>query len=490
LTETIRGDILWIGEVPTCDDAMRWYNSLIFKIILCCVVLTFCLIGSIFGVLYRYQHSILSEMEQRSSEILEAIQVDLTNLEVEEISENTLQSRLPDLKDRHGVDAILLYDSERDVVTSIRSDETPLLGFGDPRAYVANIEGLGGKKTTRYLQTLPLMIGSKQVGFVRIMLDIVPQTHLIKALQSKILIVLILLFLGTIAALCYFIFKLLQPLRAMATTCREISEGNLHEIDVKPNASEVLVLEMKFNEMVGSLKTKAEMEQKLARTQRLSALGNLAAGVAHEIGNPLNGIKLTLSHLKDISSKHELDEASFDKYAQSMLNEVNRLDRIVKDFLMLAKERELSLCPYEMDRLIEETLRLIDKEAKKRGIIITSNIPAITREVLIDPQLLKSAILNLLINAMEASDKNGSINVSLAESDRCSVVKVVDEGKGIPEDIIGQAFEPYFSTKFTGTGLGLSLTKTIIEKHGGEISLESQNGQGTTATFTIPIEGK
>jgi len=486
LTGTPWEDILVQEPVPTYDNAMKWYNSLTFKIILCCAVLILCLIGSIFGVLFRYQQSILKEMEEKSSEIVEAIQVDLTNLDVEEVSRDILESRLPDLKDRPEVDAIILYDSEKKIVTSIDSNEAPILGFGDPKAYVADITGIGGKRTTRFLQTLPLTVGSKQVGYVRIILDIVPQTHLIRALRSNIFIALLLLFLSTLGALCYFIFKILQPLHAMAATCHEISEGNLHEIDVKPNANEVLILEMKFNEMVNSLKMKAEMERKLAQTQRLSALGNLAAGVAHEIGNPLNGIKLMISHLKDISSKHQLDEASFDKYADSILSEVSRLDRIVKDFLTLAKERELSLCEFGLDRLLNETIDLIRKEARKRGMDIRTDIPAVSQKTLIDPQMLKGAILNILINAMEASDESGIIDVRLAESDGRIVINVEDSGKGIPKEIMARVFDPYFSTKSTGTGLGLPLTKTIIEKHDGEISLESKDGRGTVVTVIIP----
>ncbi len=428
-------------------------------------------------------------MEEKSSEVLRGIQVQLTNLEVEETPKDLLEIPLADLKTQHGVDAIILYDSEKHIVSSTQSDQIPLLEFGVPeRARVVEIEPQEGKKMTAYFQTFPLMVASKPVGYVRIALAIAPQTHLVKALRSKFLITLVILFLGTMVVLCSLIFKLLRPLHAMAVTCQEISEGNLHEIDIKPNASEVLALEVKFNEMVEALRAKAKMEQKLVQAERLSALGNLAAGIAHEIGNPLNGIKLTISHLKDIFSEHDLDEPSFNRYADTIIKEVNRLDAIVKDFLTLSKERDLSLRPYRLDKLLKESVRLIEKDAQKRGVSIHIDIPVMTKDILIDPQLLKSAILNILINAMEASCEEGNIDVGLVESDGRVIMTIKDHGGGIPADIIERVFDPYFSTKSSGTGLGLSLTKTIIEKHGGEIALESQWGEGTTVTVTIPAK--
>lgn len=465
---------------------MKWHKSLVFKIILCCIVLTFCLAGSVVGVLFRYQQSILSEMEEKSSQVVRHFQVHLENLEVAEPRREVLKRSLSDLEAPSGVDAIIVRDSEQNVLSSIQPAPPPLLEFGNPDTKIIEARPAGGGKITAYFQTFPIMVNSEPVGYVSIALAVAPQTHLVKALRSKILVALLLLFLGTIGALCYFIFKLLRPLRAMAETCEEISEGNLHEIDIKPNASEVLTLEMKFNEMVEALRTKAKMEQKLAQTQRLSALGNLTAGIAHEIGNPLNGIKLTISHLKDIFSQHDLDEVSFNRYADTILKEVNRLDEIVRDFLTLAKERELSLRPCRVGQLLRDTAHLIEKDAQRRGVSIQTNIPAVTRDFLADPQLLKGAILNILINAMEASDETGTIDVSMAESDGQVKISISDQGKGIPPDLLDRVFDPYFSTKSSGTGLGLSLTKTIIEKHDGEIKIESQQGQGTTVTVTIP----
>jgi two-component system NtrC family sensor kinase len=430
-------------------------------------------------------------MEEKSGEILKGIQVQLTNLEVQETPKDVLHSRLSDLKSRHGVDAIIVYDAEKQVVSSSESDQLPILEFGTPeRPEVVEVEPVEGKKITAYFQTFPLMVGENPVGYVKIALAIAPQTHLVKALQSKTLITLMLLFLGTIVVLCSLIFKLLRPLHTMASTCQEISEGNLHKIDIKPNANEVLMLEMKFNEMVEALKVKAKMEQKLAQTQRLSSIGNLAAGIAHEIGNPLNGIKLTISHLKDLFIDRELDEESFSKYTDTIIKEVNRLDGIVRDFLTFAKERELSLRPYHIDKLLQETLCLVEKEANKRNIAIETDISKMEHGALVDPQLLKSALLNILINAMDASEGGTVILVRAKESDSGYTMELIDHGAGIPEKILNEIFDPYFSTKSSGTGLGLSLTKTIIEKHHGEITIDSTEGEGTTVRISLPYDMK
>ncbi len=477
-----------MNAFPPDNSTMKWYNSLIFKIIFCSVVLIFCLIGSVFYVLIQYQESVLSEMEEKSSEIVEEIKVDLTTIDSDKFSSEILKNRLSDLSPRPGVEGVTLYDSERNVVTSLDSTEGPLLELGHPISRIRNIPGRRGSVTTRYVQRFPLMVGDSLVGFVDVRLHISPQTHLVRALQSNVSIALLTLFMTVLGALCYFMFKLLSPLHSMAEACQDICEGNLHEIDIKPNASEVLVLELKFNEMVKALRVKAEMERKLAQAQRLSALGNLAAGVAHEIGNPLNGIKLTISHLKDICSRRELDEESFNTYADSILSEVDRLDSIVRDFLTLAKERDLSLRPYRVDKLVSETIRLIHKDAQERGVRIDSDIAVLTDQIAIDPQLLKGAILNILINAMEASAEGQTIKVRLAAKNGRIILDIADEGEGVSPEIAERVFDPYFSTKESGTGLGLPLTRTIIEKHEGEITFESREGQGATVTVILPAE--
>jgi signal transduction histidine kinase len=480
-----------MASSPPESKTMKWHKSLIFKIIFCSIVLIFCLIGSIFYVLDQYQHLIVTEMEKKSAEIVDQIWVSLDTLDESTISSELLKKRFSSLKERPGLDSVTLYDSQRNVVGSLGTDPEPPLEFGSPDIHTLPVPGRhAGSISTWYIQQIPLMVGDKPVGYLDVRLHISPQTQLVKTLQSNVFIALFVLFMTTLCALCYFIFKLLRPLNAMAETCKEISEGNLHEIDIGPNASEVLILEMKFNEMVRALQTKAHMEQKLAQAQRLSALGTLAAGVAHEIGNPLNGIKLTISHLKDMFSRRVLDRDSFDSYADSILDEVGRLDRIVRDFLTLAKERELSLQPYAFDQLVKESVKLIEKDARARGITLKSEIAPFEKDVMVDPQMLKGAIINLLINAMEASDRDSTIKISLTHADGEISLEIADQGQGIPAEVVDRIFDPYFSTKNTGTGLGLPLTRTIIEKHNGIILVKSREGQGTTVTVTLPAEDR
>jgi signal transduction histidine kinase len=143
-----------------------------------------------------------------------------------------------------------------------------------------------------------------------------------------------------------------------------------------------------------------------------------------------------------------------------------------------------------VDKLLKETVHLVEKEAVNRCIGIETDIRAIDKDILVDPQMLKSALLNILINAMEASQEKGKIRVSLGEDNGWIVISIGDRGEGMPLEVLDRVFDPYFSTKSSGTGLGLSLTKNIIEKHEGNISIESKPGEGTLVTVIIPAKGK
>jgi signal transduction histidine kinase len=331
-------------------------------------------------------------------------------------------------------------------------------------------------------QTVQLIDGT--VVLVRMQLDIDPQTELLRAFQNRFLLSITVVFVLTLCALVYLIWRALRPLRDLSDSITEISKGNLRNVKATGSASEIIALETTFNSMVDSLKEKEVVESKLRQAQRLSAIGNLAAGVAHDVRNPLNAIKLLSSHALD-SLNEGNDQTA--KQLTTIRNEVDRLEDIVSGFLSLAKEEELHFESGTIDSILEECLTLIKKDAEMREVTLVSELRAGDTSLQLDPRKISRAILNVLLNALEACPEGGRVRLfSRILNDTCQV-EVRDDGPGLTDDAAERIFEPYFTTKAMGTGLGLSITRGIIEEHRGTITLTSSEGSGCQVLISLPL---
>jgi signal transduction histidine kinase len=337
---------------------------------------------------------------------------------------------------------------------------------------------------------VPLVVHGKPAWFLTVRWSVAPQTEILRTFKNKLLAALAMVFLVTLGLMIYFIAKLLRPLTELSESCAQISSGNLKDVTTGRNAGEILALEHTFNKMVASLREKEIVEANLRQAQRLSAIGNLAAGVAHDVRNPLNAIKLLSSHALDtIGQVPEGGPAV--KHLQTIRSEVNRLEDIVSGFLSLAKERELRQEPQRVDALVEECVRLVRKDGEARGVRLSTELRAGDPSLMLDPKQMTRAILNVLINAMEAcSGDGGRVRVFSRVTDKTCEIEIRDNGPGMPKEVAERAFEPYFTTKATGTGLGLSITRGIVEEHGGTISLMSIEEQGCQVLITLPLETK
>jgi signal transduction histidine kinase len=216
--------------------------------------------------------------------------------------------------------------------------------------------------------------------------------------------------------------------------------------------------------------------------------------VAHEIRNPLNFINLSIDHVRQRLHPEEAERReSFDRILGSMKSEISRLNRLVGDFLSFGKPMRLHPRACALSQVLEDVAALVDHKAKDQGIALALDAEAGLPEVVADPELLKTCFLNLMINAVDAMPDGGSLRVSVGKAARRGdgpqelVVTVADTGSGMSPEEVRAAFEPYFSTKETGLGLGLALTHKIVTDHGGSIALESTPGRGTTATITLPL---
>jgi two-component system sensor histidine kinase HydH len=230
-----------------------------------------------------------------------------------------------------------------------------------------------------------------------------------------------------------------------------------------------------------------QLRDEIARSQRLASLGSLAAGVAHEIRNPLSSIKGFATYFRDRYKDNPEDSGT----AQIMIEEVDRLNRVISQLLELSRPSGLRLENMDLASIIRHVLVLTGEEAREKGLSLRADLPEKPVTALVDHDKIEQALLNIVLNALQASESGGSVTVALKrEPGGRALVSVADTGKGISREDLPRIFDPYFTTKPSGTGLGLAIVHKILEAHGGEIRAASEKGQGTTMEIYIPVEGE
>jgi two-component system sensor histidine kinase HydH len=228
-----------------------------------------------------------------------------------------------------------------------------------------------------------------------------------------------------------------------------------------------------------------ELEERVRRADRLASLGKLAAGIAHEVRNPLASIKGFAQYLKGTFSHNE----SGAEYADIIVEEVERLDKVVSALLNFAKPKPLQLEMHSINSIIEEALTLIEDKAKADHISIIKNFVVDIPLTAVDKEQIKQVFLNIFLNATQEMEEGGTLEVtSRSGGDSSVMVEIKDTGRGISTENMKNIFSPFFTTKESGFGLGLSIAHTIIESHGGEISVKSEIEKGTIFKIQIPVD--
>lgn len=224
------------------------------------------------------------------------------------------------------------------------------------------------------------------------------------------------------------------------------------------------------------------LEQKLNQAERLASLGEMVAAVSHQIRTPLGIISSTAELLKRKLSRTDPQE----ELTNVIIQEAKRLNGIVTDFLNSARPPTPNLMPCSVADILEKNLSFLAPETEKNGYKIHKRLATHIREIQADPGLLYQAFLNILMNAMQAMPEGGTITIELADRKDTLTIVFSDEGKGIPDDILKRIWHPFFTTKDTGSGLGLPIVRKIVEGHGGTVRIENGPGKGAQVTVTLP----
>jgi two-component system, NtrC family, sensor kinase len=298
-----------------------------------------------------------------------------------------------------------------------------------------------------------------------------------------------------------------RPVQALALATNKVAEGDLsHRVEIKSH-DELGQLADSFNRMTAELQKATErylslmrtLEEKvkektaeleraqdqLIQTEKLSSLGKLAAGIAHEINNPLTSILLNSCVISEKLGDNRLKEN-----LKLIIDETARCGAIVKGLLEFSRQTAPVKEPTNINEVIEKTLMLFESQLLVNHVRVEKNLDRDLPRIMIDSNKIKQVFTNIILNAIEAMSKGGilTINSKLSMDKKYVLLYFTDTGQGIPKENISKIFDPFFTTKGTkGTGLGLSLTYGIVQQHGGTIEVQSEPGKGTTMIISLPV---
>ncbi len=285
--------------------------------------------------------------------------------------------------------------------------------------------------------------------------------------------------------------SIVKPIRSLVSASNKLAKGDLEQRVEYGTKDEIGELGRTFNYMADSIKKRDERlkeyaQQEIMKSERLAIIGQLAAGVAHEINNPLGGI-LIYSHLllEDLEEKDPRREN-----LEKIVNQATRCKEIVKGLLDFARQTEPEIKVSDINKIVDEVLSLIENQAIFQNIKITKKISQPLPPVMLDKAQIQQVFMNIILNGAEAMDGQGELTIETSSDEKFVETKFTDTGCGISEENVGKLFEPFFSNKKTGhgTGLGLAISYGIIKKHNGEINVNSEVGKGSTFTIRLPAD--
>ena len=229
-------------------------------------------------------------------------------------------------------------------------------------------------------------------------------------------------------------------------------------------------------------------ETRLRRSESLASMTTMAAGIAHEIKNPLAAMKIHL-HLmrKTLKTKGSLDSDGAERYLSVLDEEIDHLNKIAVDFLFAVRPMNIELRLGSIESVVNDLITFLSPEADEKNIEVVSDVEKFLPRIEMDSRYLRQSLLNIVENAFAAMPGGGRLTISVKLDGNFEIITIKDTGTGIDEEHLSKIFEPYFTTKASGTGLGLTVVYKVIKEHRGDIFVASEPGKGTVFTIKLPV---
>lgn len=466
--------------------------SLNKKLILMMLFLSFVL-TSILMVLYsQSEKAMFKEFESQIVELSKAIQVGVEEITSQGSTDEMRLSQYLKGLNTKGVKEISIINNADEIIAS-----TNLTKVGNPvgpkkKELIIKAElgeSVSKEEGKAYNVIVPVIAGEEHYGYVHLRINTDDFSKVMRINMLKRIIGSLLVFALGIGIAMFLSWRYTKPIHDVVSAAKRVAAGDLNQTLTTEQKDEIGDLTQSFNFMVQKLREQRRLEEKLREAEHLSGIGQLSRSIAHEIRNPLNFINLSIDHIKEKYSPDGNNENAekFRALISSIKQEIQRLNRLVEDFLDYGKPMKLNLQEVDIGKLLEDMIGIIWAKAEAEKINIVKEygpLPVLN----IDPELIKTCIFNVILNAFQAMPDGGALTIKTESRDGRLSICISDTGIGVANEDLPKVFDPFFTTKRNGLGIGLALTRRVVEEHGGKVSIRSVVGKGSEVKIALPLQ--
>ncbi len=469
------------------------------KLLVIIVVLLAATLGAVVVISLRTQQAIAQAEQRNVKDLAGAIQISVQELTaVGATDRDSLQNYVRNLHNK-GMEVSIA--SSQNLI--INSSNPRLIGASlNPRSKQVVInEHLGAdarrpasydlvpmtRETTVYL--IPVVVEDHLMGYVQVIANFGDYTQLLSQARSRLVTLALVIFAVGIVLSYAMADRYTRPINVVAAAAQNIAARGLEPVAEVHRRDEIGLLTRSFNEMVDQLRHAREREQELNRLERFTALGQLAGGLAHEIKNPLHFISLAVDQIRmRYAGQLSGEKENFLRQIAMIKGEIHRLSGLIQNFLHYGKPIEIRTAPTDLRAIVSDVLALSESRLRSQHIEVVEEDGSIPTVLNIDAEKIRTCFLNVVANATQAMPEGGRLTIGFARQGGELQVSFADIGVGIDPGVANRVFEPFFTTKREGIGIGLFLSKSIMEKHGGDIKIEPNSPPpGAVVTFSFPL---
>jgi signal transduction histidine kinase len=462
------------------------------KLVMIILFINLAMIPVLFFLYTSLTDDLFKRVEKHTEDLTTAIQVSVWQLATQEYTDTKVLTEYLNALKAEGIGEISIINTDLEIIASTNPEKVGNIFYPVKKSMEEEADSAQEQEPCcekPYNIFFPVMVGDELFGYIHLKMRLDDIDNILRQNYVERLYATFIVFSFGILAAIYLARRYTKPIHQVVSAVKRVAAGDLSQTIHSDRLDEIGELTKNFNEMIVELRVQKELKERLARAEHLSKIGQLASGIAHEIKNPLNLISLSIDHMKEkYAPQTDPHKKRFEALILNIKDEIHRLKKLIDDFLNYGKPLVLCKQSFDVVQLLSQTISLVAVKAQEQGIEIEKRGLS-EQQIFADPELIKTCFLNVILNAFQAMPEEGRVIIDVQQvCPKTLRIQFTDNGPGISEEALARVFEPYFTTKDVGIGLGLFITKRIIEQHHGAIRLmQAEQQSGTIAEITLPI---